>query len=72
MSSLCPFKVGNKVIYSPSAKGKAYDATTPLPERLAPGKEYEVDKIQDASYVVVKGYHSPGGGIYWSEFKLKP
>ncbi len=68
MLESCPFKTGDKVVYLPSSKGRAYDTIVPTSERLVSGQEYIIDKIQDSSYVVVRGYHHPGGGIYWTEF----
>jgi len=68
MLESCPFKIGDKVVYLPSNKGKAYDATTPPFERLVSGQEYIIDKIQNSSYIIVKGYNHPGGGMYWTEF----
>ena len=64
----CPFKIGDKVIYRPSEKGSAIEAMTPPSEKLIPGKQYIVSKIQDSSYLVVNGYKHPGGGLYWTEF----
>ncbi|MFI0347968.1 MAG: hypothetical protein ACH346_04240 [Chthoniobacterales bacterium] len=65
----CPFKIGDKIIYCPSEKGKGAEAMTPLSEKLIPGRQYTVSKIQDSCYVVVEGYNHPGGGLYWTEFK---
>ena len=38
-------------------------------ERLEIGQQYLVERIEQKNYVVVDGYHHPGGGIYWTEFK---
>ena len=62
----CPFKPGDKVRYSPSERGYDLDA---MGERLTPGQTYTVQTVQDNRYVVVDGYHHPGGGIYWTEFE---
>ena len=67
----CPFKIGDKIIYQPSAKGKAFEVMTPLSEQLIPGKEYVVSKVQDSCYITVDGYNHPGGGLYWTEFVPK-
>jgi hypothetical protein len=41
-------------------------------ERLTPGKTYIVCEVQEEHYVVVEGYHHPGGGLYWTEFEAAP
>lgn len=65
----CPFNIGEKVVYNPSARGHAYDDG----ERLETGKVYLVRAIVQESYVVVEGYEDhPGGGIYWTEFEKAP
>ncbi len=61
----CPFKPGDLVIYSPSMRG--HNLTDG--ERLEIGQQYLVERIEQKNYVVVDGYHHPGGGIYWTEFK---
>ena len=63
----CPFEVGCYVIYRPSSRGMALDVMAP--DKLIPGREYQVKVIQEGSYVVVEGYDHPGGGIYWTEFE---
>jgi hypothetical protein len=66
MKEECPFKVGEMVVYKPSARGHAYDDG----DRLIIGKAYRVSAIVQESYVVVEGYEDhPGGGIYWTEFE---
>ena len=70
ISKQCPFTIGAKVIYRPSEKGLAAEVMAPPSERLTPGGEYVISKIQDGLYVVVEGYNHPGGGIYWTEFEL--
>ena len=64
----CPFKPGDLVIYSPSVRG--HNLTDG--ERLEIGRDYTVERIEQENYVVVEGYHHPGGGIYWTEFKRAP
>jgi len=68
----CPFKKGDCVIYSPSEKGLAADIMAPATERLTPGDRYVVHEIRQGTYVVVEDYAHPGGGLYWTEFKLLP
>lgn len=66
--SKCPFRVGQKVIYRPSSRGKALNVMADESGQLQDGKVYEIERIIDARYVVVKGYQHPGGGLYWTEF----
>ena len=62
----CPYVVGESVIYAPSSKGLGYA----LPdEHLIPGQTYIIESIVDDRYLVVVGYNSVGGGIYWTEFR---
>jgi hypothetical protein len=60
----CPYKPGDSVVYSPSARGHAIDDG----ERLIIGTTYKIERIEKEFYVVVEGYRHPGGGIYWTEF----
>ena len=71
----CPFKIGDTVIYQPTRRGFALDASGIPQYRLQPGKLYKVERIVKTvasdhinEYVVVEGYNAPGGGIYWTEF----
>lgn len=65
----CPFAVGDKVVYKPSSKGLESDVMSDGASKLCPGRVYEVTAIVKDSYVVVAGYHHPGGGLYWTEFQ---
>jgi len=62
----CPYKLGDVVVYSPSARGHALDDG----DRLVIGRAYKIERIEKESYIVVEGYRHPGGGIYWTEFIL--
>ena len=65
MDGECPFRAGQVVIYKPSVKGWG----SRLPdENLVPNERYLVREIADRHYVLVEGYSSVGGGIYWTEF----
>ena len=66
---LCPFKVGQNVIYMPSQRGKDLLVMSSENQKLIPGELYEIDQVLDDLYVVPKGYSHPGGGLYWTEFK---
>ena len=68
MKEDCPFKVGQTVVYKPSAKGLGY---TPLGTGLIPYQEYIVQEIPEGAYILVEGYNPPGGGIHWTEFVAK-
>jgi len=65
----CPFEVGDMVIYRPSARGLATDIMSSSSSQLIPGTAYRIVEVQKNVYVIVEGYHHPGGGIYWTEFK---
>ncbi len=60
-----PFRVGDLVRYTPSDSGYASDV---MSERLLRGQVYRVERIEKGSYIVVEGYHHPGGGLHWTEF----
>jgi hypothetical protein len=67
--SNCPFKVGDSVIYRPTAIGRDKSVMTDL-GNLTPGGRYKVARIDKGAYVVLEGYESsPAGGLYWSEFE---
>lgn len=64
----CPFRVGDIVIYKPTVRGRGYIIMTDL-AKLIPGEKYKIARIDDDNFVVVEGFeHSPGGGLYWTEF----
>ena len=65
---LCPFAVGDWVMYKPTKRGKDLDVMSSISEHLVPGRIYRVAEIQKSFYIVVEGYIHPGGGIYWTEF----
>lgn len=65
----CPFHVGDTVVYQPSSRGHGLDAMASEEGRLVPGRSYRIMEIQAEDCVVVEGYHHPGGGIHWTEFK---
>lgn len=65
----CPFREGDQVIYSPSKRGFDLDVMSSASDKLIPGKVYIIKNIQKENYVLVEGYHHPGGGIYWTEFE---
>jgi hypothetical protein len=64
-SEICPFKVGDYVVYKPSERGWGYDDSG----LLVPGRTYVVGEIKKERYVAVEGYDHPGGGLYWTEFE---
>lgn len=66
MSHHCPFKIGEYVIYAPSKRGLGLEALSS--EMLEPERRYKIAEIQNQDYLVVEGYHHPGGGLHWSEF----
>lgn len=61
----CPFKLGDLVVYNPSIRGQGQDDS----DLLKIGKIYRIKRIEKENYIVVEGYHHPGGGIFWTEFK---
>jgi hypothetical protein len=69
-----PFKVGEFVIYRPSAVGGDKSVMTDLGDSR-PGARYKIVRMDEEAYVVVEGHEaSPagGGGLYWSEFERAP
>ena len=39
---------------------------------LKPGDKYDIARIDDDAYVVVKGFENTvGGGLYWTEFSAE-
>lgn len=70
-TDLCPFEVGQYVIYRPSSRGMALDVMTSTARKLIPDNEYRITVIQKGSYIIVDGYEHPLGGIYWTEFAEK-
>jgi hypothetical protein len=71
-SETCPFKVGDVVIYRPSARGVGLEVMAPPESKLTPGQRYVISEIHDENYIVVEGYKHPGGGLYWAEFEPAP
>mgnify|MGYP001497819315 CR=1 FL=1 len=65
MEETCPFRVGQTLVYKPSAKGIGY--TSPG-TGLVQFQEYVVKEIPEGRYILVEGYNPPGGGIHWTEF----
>ena len=63
----CPFKPGDSVIYLPSRRGYGLEDG----DCLETGKTYKIESIKDGCYVIVEGYRHPGGGIFWTEFKME-
>ena len=67
-AKMCPFKIADKVIYTPSQRGAALDVNVPSSDRLEIGRQYTVKEIINEIYVVVEAYSHPAGGLHWSEF----
>lgn len=64
----CPFKVGDRVFYRPSDKGRGAVVMTEL-AALKPGNQYRVVRIDNGICLVVEGFeNAAGGGLYWTEF----
>jgi hypothetical protein len=64
----CPFKVGDVVVYKPTARGRGQLIMTSF-SALIPGNTYKVVKIVRDVYIVLEGFeNAAGGGIYWTEF----
>ena len=65
----CPFKVGKKVVYMPTTRGRGLLVMTDL-AMLVPGASYTISRIDDDIYVVIEGFESAvPSGIYWTEFE---
>ena len=67
---ICPFKVGDIVIYRPTLHGRGSVVMTEL-RRLQPGNNYKIVRIDNDVYIVVEGFENAvGGGLYWNEFVM--
>ena len=65
---ICPFKVGDTVVYRPSNRGRGLGVMTDL-AALQPGNKYKIVRIDEDVSVVVEGFENAvGGGLYWTEF----
>lgn len=65
----CPFKVGEKVVYMPTFRGRGLFVMTDLAV-LEPRASYTISRIDDDVYIVVEGFENAvPSGIYWTEFK---
>jgi len=64
----CPFKVGDVVIYRPSARGKGLSANDRPEWNPKIGEAVRIVKIEKGAYLVVEGYAHLGGGTHWTEF----
>ena len=68
MKDVCPFKVGDVVVYRPSERGRALLVMTSL-AALQPGTKYKISRIDKDCYLVLEGFEAVEvGGLYWSEF----
>lgn len=65
----CPFKVGDDVVYRPSAIGRDKSLMTDI-RGLVPGGTYRIAAIIKEVYLVLDGLEaSPTGGLHWTEFQ---
>ena len=66
--STCPFHAGERVTYSPSARGRGLVVMTEY-SNLKVGGIYLIAKIDQQACVVLEGFEkAAGGGLYWTEF----
>lgn len=70
-SDQCPFKVGDKVVYRPTDRGRGTAIMTDS-AALKPGMSYKIVRIVNGIYIVVEGFEqSVTGGVYWTEFAVE-
>ena len=50
-SEVCPFKVGDHVVYKPSERGWGYEL---MSGRFVPGRTYVVREIEEERYILVE------------------
>lgn len=68
MAKQCPYKIGDVVIYKPSARGRDLIIMTDL-AKLVPNQKYKISRIDDEVYVVIEGFENClPSGLYWTEF----
>ena len=69
MKQECPFKIGDCVVYKPTARGRDLIIMTDL-SKLMPGHKYKIARIDDEIYIVVEGFeNSIPSGLFWTEFE---
>jgi hypothetical protein len=69
MAEKCPFKVDDWVVYRPSLRGRGLLVMTDL-AKLVPDAVYRVVEIENAEYLVLKGFEkSLPRSLHWTEFK---
>lgn len=65
---ICPFSVGELVVYQPTDRGRKLVNHTDLAV-LVPGNKYRIIRIDRGVYVVVEGFEkATPAGLYWTEF----
>jgi len=68
---LCPYKVGDRVFYRPSARG-VHSSLLHLPvESPKIGEAVIITRIVADCYIQWEGYTHHSGGLYWTEFSAK-
>lgn len=64
---MCPYKVGDTVVYRPSRRG--HELSIMIDPQYEIGKAYKIVRIVKDVYLVLEGMENvPGGGRYWTDF----
>jgi len=66
--AVCPFRVGDSAVYTPTDRGRSLLLHTSHASLVA-GQSYRIARIDRGVYLVLEGFESdPGGGLHWGEF----
>ena len=64
-----PFCIGDKVVYTPSLRGRGYLVMTDL-SALELGCIYEIVELEDKDFLVLRGFEKClPRSIHWTEFQ---
>jgi len=65
----CPFKIGDRVLFSPSERTTGWYQHAWDRLRIKPGDHGTITKIDQGVYVYLDDNR---GGFFWTEYKLAP
>jgi hypothetical protein len=68
--AICPFRIGDRVIYRPSDSGYRYEQNSRSPRHLVPGECYEIAALRMGEWITLRGLEDRPDGWYWTEFQL--
>jgi hypothetical protein len=65
---VCPYKVGDCVVYRPTTHGVISSIMNISAEPPKIGQAVKITRIVGGRYIQWEGYTHHSGGIYWTEF----